>query len=140
MEETSRQKRKRAILSSMGILKSTPAEEWVEVKLDLEDARAENARLADYEVALKSLLTELWEGVRLHGLQAPTKGRDGERLIHAYCGGIAKLRVKNERLVELLKRTLEWLPKLSVVEVINNRRKKSAEIEVLMAEVKKEIE
>ena len=41
---------------------------------------------------LRSLLTELWDGVRAHGLQAPAKGREGERLIHAYCGGIAKLR------------------------------------------------
>ena len=41
-------------------------------------------------VSLRSLLTELWEGVRSHGLKAPTRGRDGERLIHAYCGGIVE--------------------------------------------------
>jgi uncharacterized small protein (DUF1192 family) len=43
------------------------------------------------EIECKSLLVELWEGVRAHGLTAPTKGRDGERLIHAYCGGYVRM-------------------------------------------------
>lgn len=46
----------------------------------------------EFAVRWRSLLTELWEGVRAHGLSAPSNGRDGERLIHAYCGGIVKLR------------------------------------------------
>lgn len=47
---------------------------------------------------LRSLLTELWSGVSLHGLTAPSKEREpgeGARLIHAYCGGIAE--VRNDR-------------------------------------------
>ena len=47
-------------------------------------------------IAFKSLLAELWDGVRIHKLKAPTKGREGERLIHAYCGGIAELRNRLE--------------------------------------------
>lgn len=44
----------------------------------------------------RSLLTELWDGVRAHGLTAPKQGSDNVRLIHAYCGGIAELRNKLE--------------------------------------------
>jgi uncharacterized coiled-coil DUF342 family protein len=66
----------------------------------LEKARAELAKLTrerdEAMVTRDSLLVELWEGVRAHGLWAPKQGRDGERLIHAYCGGIAKLRPEVE--------------------------------------------
>lgn len=53
-------------------------------------AKAAERERDDLDVRWLSLLTELWGGVRAHGLWAPTKGRDGERLIHAYCGGIVK--------------------------------------------------
>jgi len=49
-------------------------------------------------VRWKSLLSELWEGVRAHGLLAPKGGRDGERLIHAYCGTVVSLQNDVERL------------------------------------------
>jgi predicted nucleic acid-binding Zn-ribbon protein len=42
---------------------------------------------------LRSLRTELWEGARIHGLEIPPPEKpESERLIHAYCGGIVKVR------------------------------------------------
>lgn len=52
----------------------------------------------DATVRLKSLLAELWDGVRIHNLKAPARGRDGERLIHAYCGGIVERDNEIERI------------------------------------------
>ena len=58
--------------------------------LETENAtlRARVGELEEVEVKHQSLLTELWSGVRVHGLNGNIGKRDGERLIHAYCGGI----------------------------------------------------
>ena len=65
---------------------------------DRDLSAADIATLYESSVRLKSLLSELWEGVRIHGLTAPPQGkaREGERLIHAYCGGIARLTVERD--------------------------------------------
>jgi hypothetical protein len=52
----------------------------------------------DAVVRWESLTAELWRGVKAHGLTAPKRGRDGERLIHAYCGEIVRLRAEVARL------------------------------------------
>ena len=59
-------------------------------QLEAENAtlRARVGELEEVEVKHQSLLTELWSGVRVHGLNGNIGKRDGERLIHAYCGGI----------------------------------------------------
>jgi len=68
----------------------------------VDDARAERdaakARADAAEQSLLALRVELWDGVKAHGLRAPTEYQErveGARLIHAYCGGIAEAR--NER-------------------------------------------
>lgn len=67
-------------------------------RLDVERKAKEDATAMMIEAAtrFKALLIELWEGVRTHGLWAPSQGRDGERLIHAYCGGIVKAKERAE--------------------------------------------
>ena len=52
----------------------------------------------DAVTRLESVMSELWEGVRVHGIWAPKTGRDGERLIHAYCGAIVERDIEIERL------------------------------------------
>jgi len=60
-----------------------------------EDYEERINELEKTSAAHHSLLTELWNGVREHGLNGNIGKRDGERLIHAYCGGIVT--VMNER-------------------------------------------
>lgn len=64
-------------------------------KADLAAANKRLEELEEVSAAHHSLLTELWDGVRKHGLNGNIGQRDGERLIHAYCGGIVT--VMNER-------------------------------------------
>jgi hypothetical protein len=102
-----RRKYKRLLCDLLAYIHRDGGHHTAEVGLDksVEDAIREVTLFntyADDAAKLRSLLTELWEGVRIHGLQAPPNGRDGERLIHAYCGGIVKL--KNE-----LEQYDEWL-------------------------------
>lgn len=51
---------------------------------------------------LRSLRTELWDGVRAHGLRAPVQGSEGARLIAAYCGSIVEARERVHALTEAL--------------------------------------
>ena len=81
---------------------------YLRAKQECDRLAAQVAELEADRESLRSLRTELWEGVRAHGLKAPTEHQEpGEsaRLIHAYCGGIAalrnevaELRGENERL------------------------------------------
>jgi len=70
----------------------------------LKDESHLRAELSKAQAANQSLLTELWEGVRAHGLTAPKRGTDSERLIHAYCGGIVRTNQKLDEVSKALRK------------------------------------
>lgn len=93
-----------------------------EVAHKLLDGSCFECAITEARGGLRSLLTELWEGVRIHGLKAPTKGRDGERLIHAYCGGIVEASEaldaaykQHDLAIQLLQRVNEKRPEIQTV-------------------------
>jgi hypothetical protein len=48
------------------------------------------ARATDAEARMQSLFNELFDGAKAHSLFVQKQGREGERLINAYCGGIVR--------------------------------------------------